>query len=371
MLTAGPVSRPFTVTQYVHLVPAAAAVFCLSTMEKDIFIPQPFLQLEDVALATTRVVVSNVRCTNRKKNELQRSPIDENRALARFSLITTPEAATNELPSFYPTRSSLAIGKVIEVSSQRTKRKSFELHSSKNGGERALASSLHRTAFTKVKKTAKAPPVWRNQQLTLSIDSASTLSARRSFEMLNELCSSKPDEKRVAKRVHHSSCFIKTKTIAESPPTLQNKHPLHSVASTIPNSARRAFEKWNEPNSSRIEGERVVSSSPHRTPSILDGKITASLYQLPLNKTESPAFSSTIERGPRCFVDKSKEPSGSKNDGELASASSLSKELSFYRVSHLPLSECQPGCHYKSWLLQARNHVRWKGGLWLFLFFYS
>ena len=46
--------------------------------------------------------------------------------------------------------------------------------------------------------------------------------------------------------------------------------------------------------------------------------------------------------------------------GELASASSLSKEFYYYRVSLFPLGECQPGCHYKSWLFQARNHVRWR-----------
>ena len=400
MLTAGPVSRPFTVAPYVHFVPAAAAVFYLFTMEKDIFISQPCLPHEDVSLATTSVVSSRGRRTIRKLNELHRSKIDENRALASFSLITAPEAALNELSASHPTESCPALGKGLKASSsQRTKRNLFELHSSKNGGERALASSPHSITFPKVKTIVEATPVRRNQQLTPTIDSAISISARRSFGMLNELCSSKSDEERVVTSLNHSKFFIKEKKIAESLSVLRYKRRTPFVS----NSARRAFGTLNELRSSKTDGERAVASSPHTKPSTMEEKIGWLQHKLPHDNPAPQGHENAVAEYARCLNVNLNEPLSStfdgeqvllcppqcptcesswkgfhnqsrvrplsewqhgchyqENDGELASASSLSREFYYDRVRLFPLGECQPGCHYKSWLFQARNHVRWR-----------
>ena len=246
------------------------------------------------------------------------------------------------------------------MSSQRTKQNLFELHSSQNGGERALASSPHSITFPKVTTIAEAPPVRRNQQLTPSIDSAITISARRSFGMLNELCSSKIDEERAVTSISHCKLLIKVKKIAESPPVLRYKQLTPSIDSVVPNSARRAFGTLNELHSSKTDGERAAASSPDTKPSTMEQKIARSQHQLPHNNPETPAPLRTIKRGQRCSIDNLEEPFSSKTDGVLASASTLSKEFYYIGVSRLPLSECQPGCHYKSWLFQARNHVRWR-----------
>ena len=195
-LTASPVSRPFTVTPYVHFVLAAAAVFCLSTMKKDIFIPQPSLPLGDVSRVTTGVVTSNVRCTIRKKNEPQRSKNDEDRAVARFSHITTITGALVESSASQPNESSLSKGKGLKVSSQRIKPNLFEPNSSKIEGERALASFPCSITSSKATTTFKAPSVRQNRLLYPSIDRTISIGAMRSFEMLNELCSSKSDKER-------------------------------------------------------------------------------------------------------------------------------------------------------------------------------
>ena len=104
----------------------------------------------------------------------------------------------------------------------------------------------------------------------------------------------------------------------------------------------------NERFSSKFDGEQVFLRSP----------------QYPMHGSFSKSFGSL-----KGFHDKERVKALSECqhachyqeiDGELASASSLSKEFYFYRVSLLSLSKSQSFCHYKSWLFQARNHVRWK-----------
>ena len=331
-------------------------------MENDIFIPAPFLPPEDIALATTRVVSSKVRSINEEKNELQRSTNDENRAIACFTPITTPEAALNELSTLHSIESGLFSGKGLKGTFHRSKRISNEPHSSKNGGERAFDSSPHSTTSTNVKSTARAPPVRRNQQLTLSSDSAISISAIRAFEKLNELCSSKNGgEQALASSPHHSTSTKEGKIL--EPPLHPSFDPLsQSIDSNVSSSARRSIGVFNELQGSKIEGERVDTSVPCIKLSTIEEKIGVSQYQQPHNNPATSAPSSAIYLGIRCSVDKSKEPSSSKTDGKLASASTLSKELNYYGVRRFPLRECQPGCHFKSWLFQARNHVRWRCG---------
>ena len=68
-------------------------------------------------------------------------------------------------------------------------------------------------------------------------------------------------------------------------------------------------------------------------------KIARLQHQLPHNNPATPAPLSTIKRGQRRSADNAEEPSSSKIDGVLASASSLSKEFYYYGVSLLHLSE--------------------------------
>ena len=182
--------------------------------------------------------------------------------------------------------------------------------------------------------------------------------------MLNELHSSKNDGERAVASSPQFSPFIKVKKIAEAPLVWRNKKQTPSIDSVVSNSAIRKFGMLNEPHSSKTDGEQAVASSLRRMLPTLEGKIAGLQHLLPHNnnpRTSAPSSATHIGLL-WCSVDKIKEPYSSKIDGELASASTLSKEFYYYyRVSHLPLSECQLVCHYMSWLFQARNHVRWRG----------
>ena len=348
LFTAGSVSRPFTVTPYVPFVPTAAAVFSLSTMEKDIFIPQPFLPLEDKTLATTCVVLSRDRRTQQRKNEPQRSKIDKDRAVACFSHMTTTEASCSELSTPNSNESSLSEGLGLKGASQRTERNFCELNSSKTGGERAFASSPHRITTTKKENPAESPPVQRGNLPTSSADNGISTRARRSVENLNELCSSKNDGEGIIPGLSHTSPFNMKGKLNHSQQTLPHDNPPQGHENTVAAHARCLIVNLNERMCSKFDGEQVFFCPP----------------QCPIHGcfSKNLGFSKGIH-------DKERVHSLSKCQhawhyrkigGELASASSLSKEFYFYGVSLLPLGECQPGCHYKSWLFQARNHVRWR-----------
>ena len=204
---------------------------------------------------------------------------------------------------------------------------------------------------------AEAPLVRRNQQLTPSMDSVIPNSTRRSFGMLNKFCRSKTDGGRAVISAHHSNFSIEPKFFTKPPPVRRDKHLAQSTDSVVSRSTRHKFEMLNEPRSSRIDDKRAVARFPHSMPSTtrtMEEEKAESQHQLPHNNTLTQDLSMH-------FAGKSQEPFSSKIDGELASASCLSEEyFYYYQVSRRVHSECQPGCHYKSWLLQARNHVRWR-----------
>ena len=187
----------------------AAAVFCFSTMENDIFIAQPLLPPNDSALVTNSVVSCSAGLKQSKLNELHSSTSDADRVFNRFFRVTMIEAALNESPSTNENKSGLGKGQAKSGTFPRAKRNLIGPYSSKNGGEQAIASSLHRITFLKVKTIAEAPPVRRNQKLTSSIDRAITFSARRSFEKLTELSSSKNGGERALSRSPHHSTSTK------------------------------------------------------------------------------------------------------------------------------------------------------------------
>ena len=269
-------------------------------MENDIFIAQPFLPPNDSAPVTNSVVSCSAGLKHCKLDERHSSKNDGDRVLARIYRVTTVEAAQNEPLTPNENKSGLAIGKRKTGTFDRSKRNLIEPHSSKNGGERAFASSSH--PFTNTKEGKIAESTWRPQKvpLTPSIDGNVTSSARHLQEMSNEL------------------------------------------------------------RSSKIDGERAAASPPHTSPFSKKGKIADSQHQLPQSNSTTQGHIS-IAAGAMFLIVIFFELCSSKSDRELASARTLSNELIFHGVSSLPLSECQPGCHYKSSLLQARNHVRWRG----------
>ena len=267
------------------------------------------------------------------------------------------EAALNESPSTNENKSGLGKGQAKSGTFPRAKRNLIGPYSSKNGGEQAIASSLHRITFLKVKTIAEAPLVRRNQQVIPSMDSVIPNSTRRSFGMLNKLCRSKTDGGRAVISAHHSNFSHEPKFFTKPPPVRRDKHLAQSTDSVVSRSTRHKFEMLNEPRSSRIDDKRAVARFPHCMPSTtrtMEEENAESRHQLPHNNTLTQDLSMH-------FAGKSQEPFSSKIDGELASASCLSEEyFYYYQVSRRVHSECQPGCHYKSWLLQARNHVRWR-----------
>ena len=269
-------------------------------MENDIFIAQPRLPPNDSALVTNSVVSCSAGLKFSKLNELHSSTRDVDRVFTRFFRVTTIEAALNESSSTSETKSGLAIGNETSGTFLRAKRNSNGPNSPNIGGERAFASSSH--------------------------------------------CSSDANEEK----------------IAESQPIPLYTPRSQSIDSNVTQSKWRSIEKLNERRSSKNEGERAAASSPHTSLFNKKEKTTDSQHPLPNHNPTTSGHKSAIAAGAMCLIVILYERYSSKSDGELAPASTLSKELSFYRVSLFPLSECQLGCHYKSWLLQARNHVRWK-----------
>ena len=335
-------------------------------MEKDIFITRPCLPPNDPAAALSSSVSRSAGNTLSNLNERQRSTNGGERVYTHFLRITTIEAAHYESVSSNDNKSGQAIGKEKSGTVNRAKRNLNEPYSSKNGEERAFASSSFNCIATYEELIAESPPRPRITPPKPSIDNVVSSSARRSIGTLNELHSSKTDGERACA----SSPYIKPSTIvekiAEAPLVRQNQQLTPEFDSYISNSATRPVEMSSKLRSPKTEGEGAVTSSTHMKPSTVQEKIAVSQYQQPHNNPATSASSSATDLGLRCCVDKSKERHSSTFDRELAFASTLSKEFyCFYRVSHLPLSECQLVCHYKSWLFQARNYVRWRSLFWV------
>ena len=248
--------------------------------------------------------------------------------------MTTNEASRNELSTPHSNESSLTEGIGLKGTSQRTKRKFSELHSSKTGGERAFASSPHCITNMKKAQPAESPPFQRSNLLTPSSDNGTSMRARRSVEIGNELCSSKNDGERIFPSLSNTSPFTMKGKINYSQHTLPHDNPApQGHENTVAAHAKCLIVNLNEllcPIHERFSKSFGFLKGLH----------------------DRERVQSLSECQHACHYQKI--------GGEQASASSLSNEFYFYGVSLLPLGECQPGCHYKSWLFQARNHVRWR-----------
>jgi hypothetical protein len=328
LLTAGPFSSPFTVTPYVHLVPAAAAVFSFSTMEKEIFITRPCLPLNDSATALSSSVSCSAGSTQSKLNERHSSMNDGDRVFTQFFRITTMEAAHNELSSSNDYKSGLANGKEQSGTFSRVKRNLIELQSLKNEGERAFASSPYHNITLEEEKIAESPLRPRNDLLTPSLHNVVSNSARRIIGTLNELQSSKNDGERAISSSPHTSPFIMKGKIIYSQHKLPHDKPApQGHGNAVAAHARCLIVNLNELLSSKFDGEQVFLCPPQcpTCESFLNKGFHDQSRVRPLSEWQHGCHYEEI-------------------DGELASASSLSKEFYYYRVSLFPLGECQPGC---------------------------